>query len=343
VGRFGERSCRRGGASRAWHSRRVTAFDSLTRLGRVRRLRAVAAEALAHYDVRPHRLALQAESFNTMFRVVCSDEAYLLRVGPERPIHQPGAAMAEHDWTRSLATRGLKVPRVVLTVDGAASVSVTAPGVPGSRECSLLTWRTGRPIQRPVGQEDLTELAALCATFHDATEPMSMPPQGVLDGRRVLHFRIPNLLDDALTDHHVFRDAHAQAQDALDQLWCRPTAEPRLIHSDVTPSNVLRSRNRLAAVDFQDLTWGHVEQDLANTLFGITRGLDVDVTARAFRSGYERVRRWPELGDTLLADLFAARRLDMVNLALAQNRAGLAGYLDHHAAALRDYLVRVAG
>lgn len=40
----------------------------------------------------------------------------------------------------------------------------------------------------------------------------------------------------------------------------------------------------------------------------------------------------------LLADLFAARRLEMANLALAMNRPGLPEYLERHASALRDYL-----
>ncbi len=64
----------------------------------------------------------------------------------------------------------------------------------------------------------------------------------------------------------------------------------------------------------------------------------VEDFVRAFRPSYERVRPWPGLGDELPADIFVARRLAMVKLALATNRAGLADYVEHHSAALCAYL-----
>ncbi len=110
------------------------------RRARLRRLRVVAVEALRHFDLSEYRLALQADSFNTVFRVSCVGATYLLRVGPARTIHEVGAAFAEYQWTSALADRGPLVPRIVLTMGGAASVRVAVPGVPGSRECSLPTW-----------------------------------------------------------------------------------------------------------------------------------------------------------------------------------------------------------
>lgn len=316
----------------------VRGFESLTQTGRLRRLRAVAAEALCHFNLSEYRLALQADSFNTVFRVSCGGATYLLRVGPARTIHEVGAAFAEYQWTSALADRGLPVPRIVLTMGGAASVRVAVPGVPDIRECTLLTWRTGRTLTRPLGRDDVADLGALAAEFHSASPVLPNRPAGVLDGRGVRHFQIPDLLDEApCTNRAVFRAAMLRAQHGLDRLWKYATDTPRLIHSDLTPNNVLRSRGRLAAIDFQDMTWGHLEQDLSNTLFGITRGLDVDSALPTFRSSYEQIRPWPALDPELLADLFAARRLEMVNLALAMNRAGLHDYLERHAAALGSY------
>jgi Ser/Thr protein kinase RdoA (MazF antagonist) len=317
----------------------VRTFESLTQKGRLRRLRGVAAEALRHFDVPEHRLTFQGNSFNTLFRVSCPDRAYLLRVGPERRIHELGAALAEHDWTAELDTRGLRAPRIVLTTSGSASVYVAASGVPGRRECTLLSWRTGRTLTRPVLPRDVADVAALSAAFHDASASRRKRPSGVLDGRLALHFKIPNLINEAPhASRAAFREALVRAQHGLNVLWKDASDAPRVIHSDLTPSNVLRSRGRLAAIDFQDLTWGHVEQDLANTIYGITRGADNEETMHVFRLSYEQVRPWPQLGKELLADLFAARRLEMVNLALFLNRTGLIDYLDHHAVALRAYL-----
>jgi hypothetical protein len=77
-----------------------------------------------------------------------------------------------------------------------------------------------------------------------------------------------------------------------------------------------------------------VQQDLANTLFSISRDDTDGSLALAFRAEYEVHRPWPELADALLEDLFIARRLQMVNLALGMQRPGLAEYLDRHASAL---------
>lgn len=231
------------------------------------------------------------------------------------------------------------MPRIVLTEDGAASVRVAVPGVPGQRECTLLTWRTGRALARPTGREDIADLAVLSAEFHRASPVLPNRPPGVLDGRRVRHFQIPDLFDEAPhVNRAVFQAAVLRAQHGLDRLWENAPDAPRLIHSDLTPNNVLRSRGLLAAIDFQDMTWGHLEQDLANTLFGVTRGADVDETLPTFRSSYEQIRPWPGPDHELLADLLAARRLEMANLALAMDRAGLPDYLERHPAALRTYL-----
>lgn len=58
-------------------------------------------------------------------------------------------------------------------------------------------------------------------------------------------------------------EALVRAQCGLAALWTNAPGAPRLTHGDVTPSKVVRSRGPLAAIDFQDVTWGHVEQDVA--------------------------------------------------------------------------------
>lgn len=298
-----------------------------------------ASRALGHFGISDHRLVLTADSFNTVFRVLLPGASYVLRVAVARTIHEAGAAFAEHDWTHALADRGLPVPRVVRAEDGSPSVAVLAEGVPGARECTLLTWTPGRALARPIARKDLQNLAVLCARMHAASTTRSQRPPGVLDGRHALHFRVPNLIDELPgPDHNVFRDALAAAQSGIDVLWREAADAPRLIHSDLTPNNVLRTRTGLAAIDFQDLSWGQVEQDLANSLYGITRGIDVQGAVGDFRASYEQVRRWPALSDGLLPDLIAARRLEMVNLSLAMNRPGLDEYLQQHAVALRNYL-----
>lgn len=318
----------------------MTPFGELTGAGRLRRLRRVAAAALAHYALGECRLSLVADSFNTLFRVTAEGGSFVLRVGPRQRIHRAGAARAEAEWTGSLAARGLPVPRVIAAGDGSASVTVSSPGVPGPRECALLSWTPGHRLRRPVGAREARDLGRLCARFHAVPADRARLPAGVLDGRSALLFDIPNRLGELSAGYgSLFGGALTAAQDAIDKLWRSAARPPRLLHGDLTPANVLRTRRGLAAVDFQDMAWGHEEQDLAHTMFGLSRDdAGTGAITGAFRAGYEEIRPWPELDRALLAGLFAARRLTMVNLALSLRRPGLSDYVAHHAAALRDYL-----
>ena len=304
---------------------------------------ALAAQALAHYDlggdIGGHTPVPLAESFNTVFRVDTRTARYVLRVGPEHRVHPPGSAALEARWTRDLAARGLPVPRIVPTREGAPSVQVTAPGRPASRECTMLTWQPGRTPPMPFSPDDITDLAALAARLHDASPPLVTRPAGALSARSVLHFALADRLDElGGPARDVLAAARDRAQLAVDELWRTAGTPPRLIHSDLTPANVVRDGPRMLPIDFQDLTWAQVQQDLAHTIYGITRGLDLAAGLDAVRTAYERVRPWPGPDLALLADLVAARRVAMVNLAVHRARPALPAYADRHAEALRRYV-----
>lgn len=296
------------------------------------RLDPFVAEALSHYQVRPSYVQQVATSFNTLFTVVCDTGTYLLRVGPALRVHDVDAAMAEAAWTDELAAAGLTVPRLIRTLDGGPAVTVTNDAE--SRICTLCTWVDGEVLARPMSSTDATELGELAARLHAASPPRPEKPTGALDGRRVLLFQLPNLLHRA-AEAQIFLAALDRSQLALDRVGTQP--EPRrLVHGDLTASNVVRTRDGLVPIDFQDMFWGHRHQDVANSLFGYLRH-DDGTLAAVFRSGYERLMPWPEFDVITLEDLFAARRLMMVNLALALDRPRVDDYLARHAAALRSY------
>src|SRR6202020_2226450 len=80
--------------------------------------RAVALEALRHYDLVPQRVRLAAESFNSIFQVTTAAAVYALRVGAVRQIHPEGTAAVEAAWHRRLRQHGVFVPDVLANVDG---------------------------------------------------------------------------------------------------------------------------------------------------------------------------------------------------------------------------------
>ncbi len=291
--------------------------------------------ALREFDMRADAAHELAESFNTLLTVVSGQRRYVLRVGPAMSIHEHEGGLGEAAWTDRLAAAGLAVPRLLRTRDGRSTVTVATTD--GARHCTLLTWIEGQTLSRPMSAMDASELGELAARLHAASPPMPQRPTGALDGGRVLLFRLPNLLPRA-ADADIFSAALARAQVAADWLRARPDP-PRPVHGDLTAGNVVRTPDGLVPIDFQDMFWGHREQDIAHSLFSYLRH-DYRTLARAFRRGYEQRLPWPEFIDVSLEDLFAARRLMMANLALALDRPGVAEYVAMHAAALRTYLAR---
>ena len=315
-------------------------FDDLTRAGQLRRTRRVVDAMLREYAIgTDRRVTLVADSYNTIYRVRSQGDSFVVRIGPMDRVHAPGSAVAEAQWMDELAAAGLRVPRVVASRDGAVSTTVKVDGVPGARECMLLTWTSGHALSRPPTATDICDLGGLSARLHAVSADRDTLPQGVLDGRSALQFDLPNRFVDAPpVGREVLERAASRVQRALDRLWASAERPPRVQHGDLTPHNVLRSRAGLVPVDFQDLTWAHDQQDIANSMFGFRRFDQSGALARAFRTGYERVRPWPDLDEQRIQDLFAARRLAMVNLSLTLRKSGVDEYVAHHVASLRDYL-----
>jgi Ser/Thr protein kinase RdoA (MazF antagonist) len=301
-----------------------------------------ARAALAAYGLPDARVTEISTSFNTVCRVEAPGGPFVLRIGPHRTVHRPGAAEAERAFLEDLTVQGARVPRVVPTDDGAASVTVEVPDLPGARACMLLRWVPGEPVRRPCTVAQARDLGRLSAELHDLAPPALLLPPGVLDGRDALAFAVPDLLDTAGHAAPVLRAAHDRAQDAVDELWesCAGSGTAaRVLHGDLTQANVVVQDDtaRLAAIDFQDLLWGHVQQDVAISLLRLSRDDETGERCAAFRSGYERVRPWPTFGGDLLRDLLAARRLQLVNLNLTAG-TGLSGLgVDLHLAALERY------
>ncbi len=297
--------------------------------------RAVEA-ALARFPIRYDAVTELTESFNTVYRVDAGLHRFVLRVGSNQRIHAPDAAEAEAAWTDELAAAGLTVPRVVSTIDGAAYAAIDVDGM-GERHCMLLTWTDGESPTRPISVMEARWLGVLSAKLHLASPERADRPDGVLDGLTVLHFNVPNGLGELDGEYGaLFREAYSVGAEALHGL--DSAGHPRIVHGDLTAANTIRTDAGLVPIDFQDITWGHVERDLANTLYSIAQDDGDGSLAAAFQTAYETLRPWPALDRNLLEGLFVVRRLSMVNLALTLRRPGLSEYVRRHADRLRALL-----
>ena len=140
----------------------MKAYDQLTRLGRIRRMRFLAEEAIKRFGLPDASLRFVHQAGNTLYRVVVPNPRpfpaesdlfveghYLLR------LHQPGyqdpaAIEMELDWLASMRREeNLPVPEPIATIDGKYLVELTHPAIPEPRNCSLLRWVRGRLIKNP--------------------------------------------------------------------------------------------------------------------------------------------------------------------------------------------------
>lgn len=275
------------------------------------------ADVLRAWGLQDEPVRFFVQSFNTLHRV---GEAYVLRLGPRVRIHRPGCAESEAGFTATVAAAGIASPEVIRTLDGRASIEADG------REAMVLRWVDGEPLPDPLSLDGARKLGRLAATLHDLAPQQR--PDGALDADDVLLFVMPDRLGELRPRYGaVFTEAYERARQAIDGL----TGPRVLLHGDLGPRNVVRGPSGLVAIDYQDVMWGRVEQDLAHTLYSLRRDDADGSLAEALRAGYASVRQWPDVDPGLLV----ARRLQMVNQALNSGRTGLNEYLDRHADALR--------
>ena len=302
-------------------------FDQLTLSGRYRRLRELALQALARYEVHVERCSFLTQSYNTLFRVDAAEGTrYALRVSPAEMIQAEGIEGIEADWLGALRRdTDLSVVRVIEATDGSVTVTVATSDVPGTRRCAMFDWVPGTPMDERINEDLMREAGRLSAGLHEhaaAHAPATPPPVLVAD--RVIYWEMEPLLDTLVPTYGtLFAEAVDRAQQVIHDLWRHPTDPPHLLHGDLTPNNLIAHRGSVTLIDFQDMIWGFEVQDVAVTLAALWTFEGANALAEAFRAGYEQVRRWPGHDPAILDALIVARRLDMLNYGLYMRKPDL--------------------
>jgi Ser/Thr protein kinase RdoA (MazF antagonist) len=317
------------------------AFDDLTEVGRQRRLRALAVDALRAYDLEVVRCTFVARAFNTVFRVDTADGArYALRMSPSLRIHADGCEELEAAWVTALRNDvGFPTPGVLATRDGSVVARARDPGVPGERTCVLFEWVPGRRLRDQLGAEPVRTTGALAAITHDHGAGYgSGAPPGALGADRVCYFRTPDQLGELRPIYgSALVEAVGRAQSSLDALWRDPPHRPHLLHGDIQPGNVMVRRRDVILIDFQDLIWGFEVQDAVIAVVALET-VGHSELVDAFRTGYESVRPWPEADAETIAAIRAARHLNILNFGLNIRRGGRDEFIARHAEPVVEWM-----
>jgi Ser/Thr protein kinase RdoA (MazF antagonist) len=302
----------------------VKAFQTLTPVGKRRRLTLLANQAIAQFPIEVAALCFVAEHTNLVFRVDAADGArYALRVcAPGQ--HSLDDYTLELAWLDALAREtDLNLAHPVAARDGRFLVEAGHPDVDGTRICMLFTWVPGRAAgYYGVAEKLARSLGEVMAKLHAHARGFALPA-GVNPMRwdRTFYYAHEPTVVYAESHAHLFtpedianlRTAQARVDALIAELWARPPG-PHLIHTDLHGGNVHRHRGALWLFDFEDLSLGVAAQDLASALYPARyHSPNFDRIVSELRGGYERLAEWPLRSDAELETLIIARALMFVN------------------------------
>jgi Ser/Thr protein kinase RdoA (MazF antagonist) len=286
----------------------MKAFEDLTHRGQVRRLRRLAQAALEQYGLGDATLAFVAYSENAVFRVDVPQDGnqagrrFSLRV--HRPGHQTKASLdSELAWMAALRREArLPVPEPRPSLDGRLRVLASVPGIPGPRNCSLLSWVRGRRVMRGVRPAHFSALGELIARLHEHASRWQLPA-----GFTRRHWDWEGLFGDeagfdlpasevwALVPDRCrapFEAVAGQARQVMEGLGRNPSAYG-LIHADLSlgeEGNVLFHQGQARPIDFDDCGFGYWVYDLAVPLAHWQTAPQWTAYRQALLGGYARVR-----------------------------------------------------
>lgn len=291
-------------------------FNELTRLGRIRRMRKLATTALAMYGINQAHFRLLRQAGNTLFRVRTSDlptpgteeelfeeGQYLLRVH-EPGYQDPKAIDLELTWLAAMRREAnLPVPEPMASLDGGWLVSVNVPGVPGTRNCSLLRWIKGRSIKNNFRFHHIKAQGRLIARLHQFSMQWQ-PPTGLckrkLDWDGLFQDDVGSGMPNAEAwdllsppHHEAFSFVAERMRDVMED-WGQGPDVFGLIHGDMAmDDNLFFWHGEARAIDFDDSGFGYWVFDLAVAMDACRDDPAYQQYRKALLDGYAEFRSLP--------------------------------------------------
>jgi len=327
----------------------VKGYDGLTKRGQARRLRRLALNALAQYDLEVTGVELVGLYTNALFRVRTADRAsYVLRVC--RPGWRTATDLqSEAQWLQALhRDTDIGGPQPIPLRNGEFLVTASAPGVPEPRRCLLMSWLPGRLLGARLTEANLAKMGALMARLQQHGAAFH-PGDGFT--RRRMNAIYARGEEDVLSRDLTSGELPARACDILqaartrvDAAYARLYSDPaglQVIHNDLHHDNIKLYRGRLHPFDFEDTVWGYRVQDVATGLLDLAFAVPPErygVLAAAYREGYERLAPWPETYEGEIEALRAGLLLWRANWVARYERQYLGMHVEWTARILEGYL-----
>ncbi len=303
-------------------------YEELTRLGRIRRMRKLAAEALKEFGVIDPKFWLVRQAGNTLYRVQTSfvsglDETdyffvkdhYLLRIH-EPGYQEPEAIEFELAWLSAMRREAnLPVSEPIKTLNGNLLLEMNMPYIPETRYCSLLRWVKGRYVRKTFRPYHFLQQGRLMAKMHNFS--MQWQPAVGIAKRKFdweglfqndVGSGMPNADAWALLSP-VHREAFSIVAERVKEVmdgWGQRPEIYGLIHGDLgVDANLLFWHGEPRAIDFDDSGFGYYIFDLAVALDACIDHPDYLDYKDALLRGYTEFRQLPDEQSQQI-DLFLA-------------------------------------
>ncbi len=293
-------------------------FASLTYDQQIAQLTAAAKSILPQYGLAGAKVEFLSYSNNAVFKVTASpDTHYVLRV------HRPGHKriewiLSELTWLSTLNERSMaQVPHPIPTRQGEWIVEAQVKTLKYPLPCVLFHWIEGQFYPAAdISVEQVYQAAAFIAGLHEFAITFTPPPSFIrplLDWEGLFGERSPYNPGEGVRiftadQKTVFAAVESRVQAVFNELDRFPLSFG-VIHGDFLPKNFLFTPSGVAAIDFDDLSWGYYLYDLAPTLLLFKSESRYEPLREAWLAGYSSVRTLPPHHADYLEAFMAARHL----------------------------------
>ncbi|MCA0456322.1 MAG: phosphotransferase [Chloroflexi bacterium] len=293
-------------------------FASLTYDEQVAHLTAAARLVLPRYGLNRAEITLLSYLNNIVFKVTASSgQHFVLRM------HRPGHKRIEWIesevlWLSIISQQSaMQVPHPVATTTGEWLTEAMVETLDEPLPCVLFQWIEGHfysTSEIPLGE--VSRAAGFIAGLHEfaaAHQPPENFTRPTLDWEGFFGEQSPYNPGEGARiftadQKAVFGEIEAEVQNVFHELDALPDAFG-VIHADFLPKNFLFTESGVAAIDFDDLSWGYFLYDLSPTLLLFKAESRYPALREAWLAGYSAVRALPPNFDHDLEAFMAARLL----------------------------------
>ncbi len=285
-------------------------YAELTFSGKLRRLRKLAIEGLARYELKNPQISYHGFFTNLLYRVdTATGERLMLRLAsPGWRTYQD--LRSEAMWLEALHREtSVNSPVVVPARTGELVLPLSSPGVSYVRNATLMSRMPGRLLRFHLNDHNLEKMGALFAELHYHGKSW-VPPES-FTSRRFEHWlsrgeanlivrdnRSPEGSSESVELPSQLRRMLERMNMLVEKAYAQvDRSDLRVIHCDLWHDNIKLYRGELHPFDFEDTVWGFRAHDIAMAMLDLLETVGDDLypaLLSAFRRGYEAHMAWPE-------------------------------------------------